>query len=148
VKQRVQLLTLGARDIAASRRFYVDGLGWEPLMAMDDVLFFQVGPGLVLSLFDNDHLAADSGFADPAAAAAQQPTRITLGYNPPSEAEVDEALARAEAAGGTIMKPAQRAFWGGYHGFVADPDGFTWEIAYNPGLVFGDDGVVRFTDQS
>jgi catechol 2,3-dioxygenase-like lactoylglutathione lyase family enzyme len=146
MQQRVQLITLGTRDIAAARRFYVDGLGWTPLLAMDDVLFFQVGPGLVLSLFDNDHLAADSGFPDPTTAAAQQPTRLTLGYNPPSEAEVDEAMRGAEAAGGTILKPAQRAFWGGYHGFVADPDGFTWEIAYNPGLVFGDDGTVRFTE--
>jgi catechol 2,3-dioxygenase-like lactoylglutathione lyase family enzyme len=146
MEQRVQLVTLGAKDMAASRRFYIDGLGWEPLLELDDVLFFQVGHGLVLSLFDNDHLAADTGFADPERAAAQEPTRLTLGYNPASEVEVDEALRRAEAAGGTILKPAQRAFWGGYHGFVADPDGFAWEIAYNPGLVFAADGTVAFTE--
>lgn len=146
MEQRVQLITLGARDIAASRRFYVDGLGWTPLFEQDDVLFFQVGHGVVLSIFDNAHLAADTGFADPDDAARQRPTRLTLGYNPPSEAEVDSAIARAEAAGGTVLKPAQPAFWGGYHGFVADPDGFAWEIAYNPGLVFGDDGVVRFSE--
>jgi catechol 2,3-dioxygenase-like lactoylglutathione lyase family enzyme len=146
VDQRLQLVTLGVRDLAASRAFYVDGLGWQPLLALDDVVFFQVGPGLVLSLFGAEALAADAGAPDPAAVAAQEPGRITLGHNMASEAEVDSEVARAAAAGGTITKPAQRAFWGGYHGYVTDPDGFVWEIAYNPGLVFGDDGVVRVTE--
>jgi catechol 2,3-dioxygenase-like lactoylglutathione lyase family enzyme len=144
MEQSVQLITLGVRDIEASKHFYLDGLGWEPLLAMDDVAFFRVGHGLVLSLFDADHLAADSGLADPHAAATAVPGRMTLGHNMASEAEVDSEIAKAAAAGGTVLKPAQKAFWGGYHGFVADPDGFVWEIAYNPGLVFAADGSVRF----
>ena len=121
-------------------------MGWTPLFATDDVLFFQVGHGLLLSMFDAQKLADDSGFADPAHAFAQEPGRMTLGHNMASEAEVDSEIAKAEAAGGTVLKPPQHAFWGGYYGFVADPDGFVWEIAHNPGLVFGADGVVSFTD--
>jgi len=37
-------------------------------------------------------------------------------------------------AGATILKAAQDTFWGGYHGFFADPDGFVWEVAWNPHL--------------
>ncbi len=144
--QRLQLITLGVRDVAASKRFYVDGLGWSPLLELDDVLFFQVGPALVLSLFGADSLATDAGLPDPAASAAALPGRITLGRNFPTEDEVDAAIAKAGAAGGTILKAPVKAFWGGYHGFVADPDGFAWEIAYNPGLVFAADGTVRFTE--
>ena len=144
MQQSVQMLTLGVRDLDASRRFYKDGLGWQPLLEMDSVLFFQVGPALVLSLFGADELATDAHVPDASAAATANPGRITLGHNMATDAEVDQEIARAQAAGATVLKPGQRAFWGGYHGFFADPDGFVWEIAHNPGLVFHDNGTVTF----
>jgi catechol 2,3-dioxygenase-like lactoylglutathione lyase family enzyme len=144
MQQRLQLITLGVRDLPASKKFYKDGLGWKPLLEMDSVAFFQVGPALVLSLFGADELATDSAMPDAATVARQAPGRMTIGHNMDSEAGVDSEIAKAAAAGGTVLKPAQRAFWGGYHGFVADPDGFVWEIAYNPGLKFHDDGTVTF----
>ena len=59
---------------------------------------------------------------------------VYLAYNTRSDAEVDEVLAAAEKAGGRIVKPAQRAFWGGWYGYFADPDGHLWEVAHNPGF--------------
>jgi hypothetical protein len=69
---------------------------------------------------------------------------MTLAHNVGSDAEVGEVLAAAEAAGGTVLKPAQLGEVGFVHGFFADPAGFRWEVAHNPGLVFGDDGSVTF----
>jgi catechol 2,3-dioxygenase-like lactoylglutathione lyase family enzyme len=147
VEQRLQVVTLGVRDLARSRAFYRDGLGWEPLLEVDDeVSFFQVGPGLLLALFGAVDLATDVGVEDPARVSDQTVSRMSLGHNMDSEAAVDSELAKAVAAGGTILKPGQRAAFGGYHGYLADPDGFQWEIGYNAGLVFGADGTIRFTE--
>ena len=40
------------------------------------------------------------------------------------------------------MKPPQKTFWGGYSGYFSDPDGHTWEIAYNPFWTIEKDGRV------
>jgi len=55
-------------------------------------------------------------------------------------------LKEAKAAGATIVKPAQEAFWGGYSGYFSDPDGFLWEVAWNPGFAVAQDGSIRIPD--
>ncbi|MEM7348634.1 MAG: VOC family protein, partial [Chloroflexota bacterium] len=57
---------------------------------------------------------------------------FALAHNVASEAEVDAVLAHVESVGATIVKPAQKVFWGGYSGYFKDPDGHLWELAYNP----------------
>ena len=57
---------------------------------------------------------------------------MTLAYNARTRAEVDSVLEEAKTAGANILKPAQEAFWGGYSGYFSDPDGFLWEVAWNP----------------
>ena len=52
-------------------------------------------------------------------------------------------LAEAEAAGARILKAAEEAFWGGYSGYFADPDGFAWEVAWNPFFAIAEDGSLR-----
>jgi hypothetical protein len=143
VDQRLTLVTLGVRDLVASRRFYLDGLGWRAVLDVPEVVFVQVGPGVLLGLFDAAALETDVGSGRAPGDAATAP--VTLAHNVASEREVDDSIARAVGAGARVLKPAQRAEWGGYHGYVADPDGFRWEIAYNPGLVFDADGTARFT---
>lgn len=144
MEQRLSLITLGVPDIDAARRFYLDGLGWTPVLDVaGQVTFIQVAPGVLLSLFDATELAADIGDGRTAAAAV---ANVTLAHNVGSEAAVDAALADAVRAGGTLLKPAQRAAWGGYHGYVADPAGTPWEVAFNPGLVVAEDGAVRMTE--
>jgi uncharacterized protein len=146
VEPRVHIITLGTRDLAAARRFYVDGLGWEPVMEVPgEIVFLPVGHGLLLALWHADALERDVDPSAPARPAAG-PAPVSLAHNVGSDAEVAEVLARAEAAGGTVLKPAQRGEVGFVHGYFADPVGFRWEVAHNPGLVFHADGSVRFEE--
>jgi catechol 2,3-dioxygenase-like lactoylglutathione lyase family enzyme len=139
VDQKLTVLTLGVRDLARSRAFYTDSLGWTPTLDIEDeVVFYQVGHGLLLALFGLDDLGNDAGHP------ATPGTPFSLGHNVDSEDAVDAATERARAAGATILKEPQRASFGGYHAYVADPDGHRWEIVYAPGIAIGDDGTVRF----
>jgi catechol 2,3-dioxygenase-like lactoylglutathione lyase family enzyme len=136
--QRLSLVTLGVADLARSRRFYA-ALGWQASGAGNaDVAFFQAG-GMVLALWGQQALAEDAGVANEIG-----PFRgVSLAQNVASTAEVDRVMAEAELAGARIVKPAQEAFWGGYTGYFADPDGHLWEIAWNPQWTLGPDGEVR-----
>lgn len=137
--QQVNLVTLGVGDLRASRRFYSQGLGWSPLLDLDEIVFYQVGKGLALALFPLADLGADTGHP------ATTGTPFTLAQNLASPAEVDAAVQRARAAGATILKEPQRAAFGGYHGYFADPDGHRWEVCHNPGWSVADDGTVTLT---
>ena len=136
---RVQLITLGVRDVAAARRFYVDGLGWPAAFDVPgEITFIQVGHGRLLGLFGAAALADDVG--EPVGSATAAP--FTLAQVVLTEDEVRAALDAAVAAGGRIVKAAQRAAFGGYHGYFADVDGFLWEVATNSGWVEAADGSV------
>ena len=136
---QLNVVTLGVADVIASTRFYSEGLGWRPLLVVDEeVAFFQVGHGLLVALYGLDDLGTDAG--EPATAG----TSFSLGQNLASREEVDRAGERLQAAGGRVIKPPQGASWGGYHAYVADPDGHRWEIVHNPGLTVADDGTVTF----
>jgi catechol 2,3-dioxygenase-like lactoylglutathione lyase family enzyme len=136
MEQRLSLVTLGVADLERSLRFY-ESLGWRRGNQHAEVVFFQLG-GAVLGLWSRESLAADAGMAPAGSGFAG----ITLAYNTRSREEVDAVLAEAKAAGATIPKPAKDAFWGGYTGYFADPDGHLWEVAWNPGWTIGEDGGV------
>lgn len=127
--QRISFITLAVRDLEATRRFYLDGLGWHAALDVpDEVVMIQVGPALMLSLWAEDGFEAEVG-----------PIRrgpgvvpVTLAHNVATETEVDQVLATARAAGAEVTGPVRRD-WGGYSGYFVDPDGFRWEVAYNPG---------------
>ena len=125
---RISLVTLVVADLAASRRFYLDGLGWTPeLDAPGEVLMFRVGEKLLLSLWDHQHATAEIG---PVTLGGRPP--ITLAHNLATAEAVDAVLDDARRAGATLVEPAAQRDWGGYSGYFADPDGFRWEIAVNP----------------
>lgn len=128
MKPKVGLITLGARDLARSLEFYRDGLGLPTHGYKPDagVVFFAL-EGTWLALYPRDKLAEDAGVPD-----GQGFGGITLAHNEPSPEKVDAAYAEAIAAGARAVKPPQKAFWGGYCGYFADPDGHLWEIAFNP----------------
>jgi predicted lactoylglutathione lyase len=129
VSASISLVTLGVRDVAASTAFY-ESLGFPKSSASvpGEVSFFRTAGGL-LGLYGADDLADD----------AQLPRSdrpdfrgVTLAINLGSRADVDAAVADAEAAGARVLKPAQATEWGGYHAYFADPDGHAWEVAHNP----------------
>jgi uncharacterized protein len=138
MEQRISLVTLGVENLAASKRFYVDGLGWRPVYEDKEIIFFQAG-GMVLALFLRDKLAEDFQL-NPASFGR---AAIALAYNVRAKNEVDSLMKLAAAAGAKILKPAREASWGGYSGYFADPDGFAWEIAWNPDWHLAPDGSVH-----
>lgn len=137
MEQRVSMITLGVSDMARARRFYEQGLGWRRANDHDEVTFYQAG-GMVLGLFGREALAEDAGVPN----AGSGFRGSALAYNTRERAEVDAVLAEAKAAGGSIVKPAKDAFWGGYSGYFADPDGHLWEVAWNPHWALAADGSV------
>ena len=136
---RISFVTLAVADPAASRAFYVDGLGWRPeLDVPGEVLMIKVGQALVLSLW------AEAGFEAEVGPIRRGPglAPITLAHNTPTRSGVDAVLAAARAAGATEVRPGEPRDWGGYSGYFADPDGYRWEVAWNPGPV----GLVAVPD--
>jgi catechol 2,3-dioxygenase-like lactoylglutathione lyase family enzyme len=126
MKPHVAVITLGVRDLAAARSFYRDGLGWPVQQEDDNWVCFNLGGGTsALALYPWDELAEDAHVA----ADGRGFRGVTLAHNVRSEDRVDELLAEAERAGGTVVKRAERATWGGYSGYFADPEGYLWEVA-------------------
>jgi uncharacterized protein len=136
--QQIAVVTLGIAGLAASRRFYVDGFGWAPVFATDEIAFFQMN-GLVLGLWLADRLAADMG--RPVAA----PGAVALAHNVRTQDEVEPLVERLLAHGGQLLRSVDAPPHGGRRGYVADPDGHAWEIAWNPAWPIADDGSVRFS---
>lgn len=129
MEPRLSLVTLGVSDLERSIRFYEDVLRLPRLETPPSVAFFELGQTW-LALYPRRLLAADarvpaegSGFAG-----------FSLAHNVRSPEDADQLLREVAAGGGRIVKPAERAEWGGYSGYFADPDGFLWEVAWNPGF--------------
>ena len=127
MRPRISMITLGVRDIETAATFYQDGLGFPRMESPPEVAFFTLN-GTWLGLYGREALAEDatvpvqgSGFES-----------FALAHNVHSEAEVDEVVGQAVAAGALLVKKPQPVFWGGYSGYFKDPDGHLWEVAYNP----------------
>jgi catechol 2,3-dioxygenase-like lactoylglutathione lyase family enzyme len=126
MQPHVAVITLGVRDLKRARSFYAEGLRWSIQQEDHNWVCFLLGDGSsALALYPWDELAEDarvpadgSGFRG-----------VTLAYNVRSEERVDEVLAEAERAGGKVVKHAERAAWGGYSGYFADPEGYLWKVA-------------------
>lgn len=131
MEQHINYITLGVADLAESRRFYRDVFGWqETANSNENIAFFQAGNALLLALFGKAALAHDAQIPEQSSGFP----RFTLAHNVGSEAEVDALFAGFAAKNINIIKAPQKVFWGGYSGYLADPDGFLWEIAFNPFL--------------
>ena len=128
MEPRISMITLGVTDLARSRAFYRDGLGLpEHHASGEGVAFFELR-GTWLGLYARQSLAEDAGVSAQGSGFAG----FALAHNRPSKQAVDATLDEAVAAGATLVKPAEDTFWGGYAGYFADPDGFLWEVAWNP----------------
>jgi catechol 2,3-dioxygenase-like lactoylglutathione lyase family enzyme len=139
MEPRISIITIAVDDLDRAAKFYEE-MGLKRHRITDGVAFFQMG-GAILSLFPRDSAEQDSGvgFGD-------GPSRVYLAYNTRSDAEVDEVLAAAEKAGGRVVKPAQRAFWGGWYGYFADTEGNLWEVAHNPDFPLDAEGRISLPE--
>jgi catechol 2,3-dioxygenase-like lactoylglutathione lyase family enzyme len=136
VEPRVSIITIAVDDLDRATRFY-EGMGLKRHAGITDgVAFFQMG-GAILGLFPREDAEPDAGVTFGAA-----PGGTYLAYNTRTEAEVGDVLANAERAGGRIVKPAGRAFWGGWYGYFADTEGQLWEVAHNPAFPIDADGNI------
>jgi catechol 2,3-dioxygenase-like lactoylglutathione lyase family enzyme len=130
IPARISLVTLGCTDLPTLTAFY-RALGWPQVTPADEgVSFFRLA-GSILSLFPAAELAADATLPVEVLPEGVHSSR-SLAINLASPQEVDAALAVAQAAGGRVVKPGQKVFWGGYSGYFADPEGNLWEVAHNP----------------
>jgi uncharacterized protein len=136
MEPRISIITIAVDDLERATRFY-EAMGLTRHAGITEgVAFFQMG-GVILGLFPRESAEADSGITFGTA-----PSAIYLAYNTRSDAEVDDVLTMAEKAGGRIVKPAGRAFWGGWYGYFADTEGHVWEVAHNPAFPIAEDGSI------
>jgi catechol 2,3-dioxygenase-like lactoylglutathione lyase family enzyme len=124
---RFCFVTLGVANVQRATRFYEEGLGLPRLKTPPSVTFFEMGKTW-LALWPHTSLAQDVGVSSRGSGFRG----FSLAHNVRSPAEVDALLAQVAGFGGKITKPGQPTDWGGYAGYFADPDGFLWEVAYNP----------------
>lgn len=138
---RINIITLGVKDMQTSLAFYRDGLGFKTSITEESpgIVFFNSN-GTKLALYPLDELTKDINEKEPLRRSGF--SGMTFAYNAKSEAEVDEVMERAEKAGGKIVKSPERVFWGGYSGYFSDPDGYYWEAAYADFWEFDDNDML------
>jgi catechol 2,3-dioxygenase-like lactoylglutathione lyase family enzyme len=138
MQQQISVITLGVADLARSRRFYVDGFGWTPVFENPEIVFYQMN-GLMLGTWQDTALACELGRAP-----ETKPGIMSLAHNVPLRSDVEPVMDALRAAGGSLIMEASAPPHGGYRGYVADPDGHAWEIAWNPDWSISPEGYVTF----
>ena len=138
MEQRVSLITLGTRDMKRLAEFY-EAMGWARVDSPDGVIAFDL-IGQTLGLYPLAALAEEMGLPE----AALGRGAVTLAYNVRAKEDVALLLEAAQAAGARLLKPAQDVFWGGHHGYFADPEGNIWEVAWNPFSPLGPKGEFQW----
>ncbi|MFN4090008.1 MAG: VOC family protein [Alphaproteobacteria bacterium] len=138
MQQQIAVVTLGVGDLRRSRRFYTEGFGWTPTFENDEIVFYQMN-GLVLGTWLRTALAADMGRP-----VSEAPGAFALAHNVTDRDQVASTLARLAQHGGRPLAAASEPSHGGYRGYIADPDGHAWEIAWNPAWTIDSSGHVTF----
>ena len=140
MESRITIVTLGVKDFKKSYLFY-SALGFQTnAKPTDQIAFFKTN-GTVLAIYPIDKLAEDINPDLP----KEKPvfSGVTLAHNVNKKSDVNDVLRQAQNAGGKIVKPAQDAFWGGFHGYFSDPDGHYWEVAYFDQFKYDDHGNLQ-----
>lgn len=138
MQQQISVITLGVRDLAASRRFYQQGFGWTPVFENEEISFYQMN-GFVLGTWLADKLDEDSHRSG-----TKRPGAFALAHNVPEQKNVQPLIDQLVAAGGKELRKGDAPEHGGFRGYVADPDEHAWEIAHNPAWAIDERGLVTF----
>ena len=140
MQQQIATITLGVTDLTRSKKFYTNGFGWEVGFENDQIVFYQMN-GFILGTFLLSSLKKDLGISNLEGRGA-----ITLAHNVLSKNEVQECIANLIDAGGSLLKKPSKPPHGGFRGYIADPDGHPWEIAFNPKWSISDAGYVSLSE--
>lgn len=135
-QQRISFFTIGVKDLQGMKQFYKEVFGWETEKDGDGIVFFRLN-GFIFGLYPVDELAEDIGIENTADSRFKG---CTLAMNYTSEAEVDHVFASMVAKGARPVRQPEKVFWGGYRGYLADPENNYWELAYNPFLTLNENG--------
>lgn len=138
MRQQIAVVTIGVSDLERSKRFYRDGFGWTPVFDNEEIVFYQMN-GFVFGTWLKASLEEDARAADLPA-----PGAIALAHNVPEEGDVRKLVAKLVAAGATVLREADAPPQGGLRGYVKDPDGHIWEVAWNPAWPIDEEGHVVF----
>lgn len=138
MQQQIAVVTLGISDLERSKAFYQEGFGWTPVFENEEIAFYQMngfvfGTWLKSSLEDDTMQQVLSGSG-----------AVTLAHNVPEESNVQTVINKLVAAGAVVLREADEPPQGGRRGYIADPDGHVWEIAFNPLWPISEHGHVAF----
>ena len=128
MKNQISVMTLGIGDLNLSRKFYEEGLGWEPSKIEKDIIVYYRHGSIFLALYDRSSLAKIIDLINH----TEKPSGTLFSINLGSKNEVDSLLQKAKTMGGTILKTSRDTAWGTYSGFISDPDGHPFEVVWNP----------------
>jgi catechol 2,3-dioxygenase-like lactoylglutathione lyase family enzyme len=138
MQQQISVITLGITDLARSRRFYEEGFGWRPVFQNEEIIFYQMN-GFVLGTWLTKRLEADMQRQGLSRTGA-----LALAHNVATKDDVAPTIERLARFGGQVLRPADAPPHGGLRGYIADPDGHAWEIAWNPDWPISPEGYVTF----
>lgn len=128
MQQQIALITLGVHDLRISKRFYVEGFGWNPILEDEDTVLYQMN-GFILSTWLKKSLSKDMAMKPEKLVTGKT---LTLAHSVPSISDVGPTLERLHNYGGKIIRKASQPPHGGMRGYIADPDNHIWEIIWNP----------------
>lgn len=139
MKPRLNIVTLGVKNLEKSKDFYKNALDWEPASGSDENIVFFNHQGIVLALYPMEKLAEDAGLN----AQRRGFSGVTLAINQESKEDVENVYTKAIENGAKSLVPPRETFWGGYDAYFADPDGHPWEIAWAPFWDFDEHGSLK-----
>lgn len=139
MQPRLNIVSLGVKNLQKSKAFYKNALDWNPATASDDKIVFYNHGGIVLALYPLDKLAEDAGIPSKRSGFSG----VTLAINQDSKEAVDETFQKVVEKGAKALVTPRETFWGGYDAYFADPDGHAWEIAWAPFWEFDKQGSLK-----
>jgi hypothetical protein len=123
VPLQVSAIMIGVKDIARSKKFYAD-LGAKIEQDYPQFVNLKLGEGSSLALYEREAAAQDAGVPSEGSGFRG----VSFHFIVPKKETVDEVMSKAKAAGGSVVKKAEKTQWG-YFGYFSDPDGYLWKVA-------------------
>lgn len=138
MKQRLSFVTIGTKNLESMKQWYNHIFGWEPMKDSDGIVFYKLN-GFIFGLYPENELAEDINIKND----GKGFKRMSFAINLNSEKEVDTLFNEFKKKGVDIIRKPEKVFWGGYRGYISDPEKNYWEFAYNPYLELDENGNIK-----